>query len=273
MSAISTFAWPQLEIAVTGVSGTRIAQQAGADRVELCSALELGGVTPSQGLVDSVLRATGGLFGINVLVRPRPGNFVYDVDDLATAVAETQALARQGVHGIVLGTLDSKRGIDIAGTRKLIAAAKSINAEIQITFHRAIDHVQNPLEAIELLAALDVDRVLTSGQAPVAGDGVQMLAEMVAVANGRLDIMAGGGVTVAGLNSLITSAGVAAAHLSAKAPALQAGASSIPLGSASSLDPDAYFITDEATVRDAVSQVRELRAQGVGKETGHTPKL
>ncbi|WP_227878495.1 copper homeostasis protein CutC [Arthrobacter dokdonensis] len=254
--------WPQLEIAVTGAAGARIAQNAGADRVELCSALELGGVTPSQGTVERVLAATGGGFGIHVLVRPRPGNFVYDADDVATAEAEAAALALQGVHGIVLGALDEARGIDIPTTQRLINAARSINPQMGITFHRALDHTLDPLGAIEVLAALEIDRVLTSGQAAAAGDGVEMLSAMVATARGRLEVMAGGGVTIAGLKALLCTTGVAAAHLSAKVPGRRAASASVSLGSAATLDPDAYCVTDEGIVREAVNVVRTQRTLG-----------
>lgn len=247
-----------LEIAVTSVAGALVARDNGADRVELCSALELGGVTPSQGLVEATL-STG--VPVHALVRVRPGNFVYDRDEVATMVAEVRALAAAGVAGVVIGALTSDGALDHATVALLADTARAhspLGGAIGVTLHRAIDQAADPVAVVEALASLGVSRVLTSGAAASAGDGVAMLARLVSAA-GTVQVMAGGGVTVEAIPSIV-AAGVAAVHLSAKrqAPAVRR-AGWVPLGSAGT-DPesDAHFVTDGAVVRAARRALGEL---------------
>ncbi len=154
-----------------------------------------------------------------------PVIFCYDSDELATAVGEVKALVRQGAHGIVLGALTRDGSVAVADTQRLVAAARETNSEVDITFHRAIDHVRDPAKATAQLVKLGIDRILTSGQASRAADGLETLALMVAAADGRLGATTGG----------------------------------ISLGSATGTDPQAYFVTDPAIVEDAASVVRGLR--------------
>lgn len=237
---------PQLEIAVQDPTGAALARELGADRIELCSALSTGGLTPSAGLIESVVEASEGKKDfIHVLVRPREGGFVYDASELATAVREVASMRSTGVSGVVVGALNADGSVDVPGLSRLVAAAEGLT----VTFHRAIDAAGDPLKALETLMALGVDRVLTSGGAARSIDGLDTIRELSALGEDRIQIMAGGGVGVADIPQLL-NAGAAAVHLSARMPAPSAGAEGPGGGS------PGYSVTDPAIVRAAVSAVR-----------------
>lgn len=255
----STRVIPQLEIAVTGSSGAVVAHQNGADRVELCTALELGGLTPSQGNVERTLSETNGELEVHALIRPRPGDFCYNRDDLATAEREVRLLVSQGVTGIVIGALDADGTIALDSTQRLIAAARESSAQIDITFHRAIDQTINAVAAVETLIDLGIDRVLSSGQSNSALDGLKTLRAMTHAGSGRLEVMAGGGVRIGDVDALVRQAGVDAVHLSAKATEGAAVSPGVSLGSSDGANPSAYFVTDPQIVEQAAAAVRDLR--------------
>lgn len=203
-----------LEIAITSPSAAVRAIAYGADRVELCSVLEVGGVTPSQAAVEATL-ATGA--ETHVLIRCRPGDFVYDEDEVALMGRETETVVRASAHGVVIGALTASGRLDLPTIQLLADRARSINPSIAITVHRCIDASDDPVRAAsELVAAADLSprRILTSGGGAAAGDAVATIAAMVQEAD-PIEVMAGGGVTVAAIPGL-WAAGVAAVHLSAK---------------------------------------------------------
>ncbi len=234
---------PVIEIAVQDVAGAEVALAEGATRIELCSALVTGGLTPSIGLIEGAVQATGAGF-VHVLIRPRPGGFVYDARELATSVRDIRAARAAGAGGVVIGALSEDRAVDVAATRTFVEAAEGM----PVTFHRALDIVPDPLTALDELRALGVTRVLTSGQAAVSLDGLDTLARMVRHTEGSVQIMAGGGVTIDAIPAL-ARAGVDAIHLSAKTLA-ESHAPSGPGGGASS-----YDVTSREIVRAAVHAV------------------
>ncbi|WP_396599892.1 copper homeostasis protein CutC [Frigoribacterium sp. R86507] len=278
-AATSARSRPALEIAVTSAAGAVTARDGGADRVELCSALELGGVTPSQGLVEAAV-ATG--VPVHALVRCRPGGFVYDADELDVMVREIRALVRSGVAGVVVGALREDGSLDVDAVRWFVEAALDAAAAphpsttpqelaetparapgsrrlpgvspLQITVHRAVDRAADPVAAVAALVGLGVTRVLTSGGASRVGAGLAsgMLTRMVEVA-GDVQVMAGGGVQLGDVPTLV-AAGVDAVHLSAKrAQAVRASSSrsgtTVSLGTEASTD--SWFETDPELVRAA----------------------
>lgn len=234
-----------VEIAVASAAGGRAAVASGADRVELCSALELGGLTPSQGLVEAVLAETP---EVHALVRPRAGDFVYDADELATAEREVRALLAVGVRGVVVGALTDAGTVDLEALQRLAGPAREAGATV--TFHRALDVATSALRAFEeVLASGLVDRVLTSGGAAAAGEGVSTIGRMVGLADGRLQVMAGGGVTLEALPALV-AAGVDAVHLSAKR--WVPGRGGVALGTD---DRGGHWVTEPQVVAGAVAAV------------------
>ncbi|GAA1493759.1 copper homeostasis protein CutC [Curtobacterium herbarum] len=236
-----------LEIAVTSVTGAATARAGGADRVELCSALELGGLTPSQGLVEAAV-ATG--LPVHVLVRCRPGGFVHDDDEVDLMVRELVAVLRSGATGVVVGALRPDHTLDTAALTRFVTAARTERPDAEVTLHRAIDHADDPVAAAAGLADLGFTRVLTSGGAPTALAGADTIARMVTAA-GPVQVMAGAGVTPADVPVLLGT-GAAAVHLSAKRRADTAHAG-VPMGAGDA--GSGHFETDAEVVRAARAAV------------------
>jgi copper homeostasis protein len=175
-----------VEICVQGIASALAAEAGGADRVELCEDLAVGGVTPSAGVIAVVCRRLA--IPVHVLVRPRGGDFVYTDDEFAAMLHDIAAARAQGAAGIVAGPLSGDGTVDRSRCEQLVAAARPLG----VTFHRAIDEARDPFEALEVLAELGFERVLTSGQAPSAAEGLERLVRMKTRARGRLAILAGG---------------------------------------------------------------------------------
>lgn len=233
-----------LEIAVTSATGALVARDGGADRVELCVGLELGGLTPSQALVETV-HETG--IPAHALVRCRPGGFVHDRDELDLMEREVRTVLRSGAAGVVVGALRPDRTLDTEALRRFVDAARSVSATAEVTLHRAIDHAADPVAAAASLAELGFTRVLTSGGAPTAAAGAGTIARMVDAAGG-VEVMAGAGVTPADV-PLLVATGVAGVHLSAKRAAPGSAHTGVPMGGSD--DGSAHFVTDSEVVSAA----------------------
>jgi copper homeostasis protein len=236
-----------LEIAVTSPTGAAVARSAGADRIELCSALELGGVTPSQGLVEAAV-AVGP--PVHVLVRCRPGGFVHDPDEVDLMVRELVAVLRSGAAGVVVGALRRDRTLDTDTLARFVEVARSERPEAEVTLHRAIDHAADPVAAAAGLGDLGFTRVLTSGGAATALVGADTIRRMVAEA-GDVQVMAGAGVTPADVPVLLGT-GASAVHLSAKRLADTAHGG-VPMGAGDT--GTGHFETDAEVVRAARAAV------------------
>lgn len=176
-----------LEIAVDDPEGLAAAVAAGADRIELCAALELGGLTPAPGLMAQAARV-----GVPVLamVRPRPGGFIYSEQELAAMEDDIAAIRAAGLAGVVLGVTDAAGWPDADAIARLRAAA----GPLEMVMHRAFDLAPEPLVALDRARAMGFARVMTSGGAARAEDGAEVLARLVARAAGRIGVMAGGQV-------------------------------------------------------------------------------
>lgn len=201
-----------VEIAVQDPAGARDALAAGADRLELCQALGVGGLTPSLGVLEAVLVAVDPAL-VNVLVRPRAGGFVYSAEEVALVVADIRACVDRGAGGVVVGALTAEGAVD----RVALARWRDAAGSAALVFHRAIDASADPVAALATLRAGGVDRILTSGGATHSVDGIATLTELVAE-SGTVEIMAGGGVRVVDIPALV-AVGVDAVHLSARAVA------------------------------------------------------
>ena len=175
-----------VEICVEGVDGLVAAQSAGADRVELCASLLEGGLTPSAGVVRAALAVA--TIPFHVIIRPRGGDFLYSELEFQSMLEDVKAMKAFGVAGVVIGCLTPDGRIDEQRTRALVEAAKPM----KVTNHRAFDMTRDYREAIETLIRCGVDRVLTSGQANTALEGIATLAGSVEVSRDRIRIMACG---------------------------------------------------------------------------------
>lgn len=188
------------------LEAARLAWAHGADRVELCQALELGGLTPSEALIQAVVEVAPG--AVFAMIRPRPGSFVVDRADRAVMAAEARMARRAGAAGLVVGGITASGGID----RDLVSAVVEQGGGLPITFHRAFDALSVPLaEAMDQLHQLGVARVLTSGGAATAHGGRETLARLVAC--GRPAVLAGGGIRSDTALELVRASGVKEIHL------------------------------------------------------------
>ncbi|WP_125610759.1 copper homeostasis protein CutC [Specibacter cremeus] len=251
MVALAPSRWRTLEIAVQDPAGAHLALAAGADRVELCCALSVGGLSPSIGLVAAVVDAVDAAPGfVHVLVRPRQGGFVYDAGEVETTVRDIAALRGTGVGGVVVGALTPAGAVDRGAMERFVEAAGGL----EVTFHRAIDVCPDPVAAVGVLAEMGATRVLTSGGALRSIDGVDTIAALAVRAAGRLQVMAGGGVGVADIGRLL-AAGADSVHLSARMAAPFAG----PCGPGGG--DDGHDATDAAVVARAVAAIRRFTAE------------
>ena len=188
------------------VSASR-AVAGGARRLELCSGLVEGGVTPSLGLMETVRKAVD--VPIHVLIRPRGGDFLYDADEVAVMTADIALARRLGMAGVVIGALTPDGRIDERVTGALAGAARPM----AVTFHRAFDLAESARECVEALVRLGIERVLTSGQANTAVEGIPVLREMVRWSAGRVAVLAGGGISESNALRIVRETGVREIHL------------------------------------------------------------
>lgn len=184
----------------------------GARRIELCSALAEGGATPSIGLIRQAVAL--GIAEVNVLIRPRKGDFLYTQPEIELMIDDIRAAVAAGATGVVIGALTADGNIDQPSTRSMIQAAQGRN----ITFHRAFDLCKDPYEALETVIALGCTSLLTSGQAASAMEGAQLIAQLVEQAGNRITVMAGAGVRPSNVAALIAATDVKAVHGTARAP-------------------------------------------------------
>jgi len=185
----------------------------GAGRVELCARLDVGGTTPGAALIERCAASLA--IPVFVMIRPRGGDFAYDAGEVAAMADDIRAAAAAGAHGVVFGALRPDATIDAGIMRQLIDVARPL----PVTCHKAIDATRDPIEALEALLALGVDRVLTSGGADTAASGAATIARMVARAGDALVVMAGGGVRATNVAAIVQQTGVREVH----AKALPAG--------------------------------------------------
>jgi copper homeostasis protein len=207
-----------LEICIDDVDGIRIADDEGVDRVELCTGLIEGGTTPSIGTVGLVAHRAGRA-GVNVLIRQRPGDFVYDADEAEAMLRDIAAVRRVADAavvpiGFVIGALEPSGRIDTELTRRLLDACGAAS----VTFHRAFDQTPDRMRALDTLVELGVTRVLTSGGASSARAGVAELAALVERAGREIVVMAGGGIRPHNVAQIVAATGVPEVHLRPSRP-------------------------------------------------------
>lgn len=197
-----------IEICANSFESAEVAQLARANRIELCTELSVGGLTPSHGLIEKVVSELN--IPTHVLIRPRSGNFTYSDDEFDVMLRDIAFCKKIGCAGIVSGSLTSENTIDSNKTKQLIEASTGM----EFTFHRAFDWVENPIEEFQKLIDLKVGRLLFSGQKPTAIEGISLLKELQNLSKGEIEIMPGGGINLE--NALnFQEAGFKSIHLSA----------------------------------------------------------
>lgn len=179
----------KIEVCCSSLDEAREAEAGGAARIELCAAIGCGGVTPSHGVIRSIVEAKLKL-DVNILIRVREGGFCYSAAEVDAMCRDIEFCRQAGVHGVVIGALNEHGDIDIEACRRMMAAAEGLS----VTFHRAFDICREPFEALEQIISLGCDRLLTSGQQCSAEQGVELIAELNRRAAGRIIIMPGAGI-------------------------------------------------------------------------------
>ncbi|TLP67153.1 copper homeostasis protein CutC [Parasedimentitalea maritima] len=231
-----------LEVCVDTIDGVIAAMNGGAGRVELCSSLSEGGLTPSAGLMHAAAALPVPCYA---MIRPRSGLFEFSDAEASVMLADIAMAREAGLSGVVLGAQNAARGLNVPMLATLMAAA----GELGKTLHRVIDVVPEPLVALSQAIDLGFERVLTSGAEPFAQDGTKLIAQMVTQAAGRISIMPGCGLTADNVAEVIAATGVEEVHASCNVRV--AGDLAF-----SDFDPSSgRFETSEATVREMVNQM------------------
>ena len=194
-----------LEVCCADLQSVRAAAEGGAHRIELCQALGLDGLTPSAGMIESAIDMGT---PVQVLIRPREGNFVYSQDEVLCMQRDIRQARRMGANGVVIGALKPDGSINEEAVRRLVGEAEGLS----ITFHRAFDVCANPLEALEKIISLGCHRLLTSGQAPSAEQGIPLLRKLVEQSAGRIIIMPGAGVNPQNAHRILSETGAREIH-------------------------------------------------------------
>lgn len=237
------------EVCVDSVEGALAALQGGAQRVELCDNLVEGGTTPSSGTIELTCRSVS--LDVNVMIRPRGGDFVYSDLELEVMKLDIQSAKRWGAKGVVFGLLTPDGRIDKQRTGQLIELARPM----AVTFHRAFDLCVDPAQALEDLIDLGIERLLTSGHKAGALDGAACIRTLVEQAKGRIIIMAGGDVNIGNLAQIVARTGVSEVHFAALVPEkspMRHKVSSVNMGRA--YQPDEYLrmITSDGLVKAVI---------------------
>ncbi len=201
----------KLEVAVDSIEGALAAQTAGAERVELCADLLEGGITPSAGMLDVTRRSV--TIDINAMIRPRGGDFLYSELEYAVMQRDIAWAKAAGANGVVMGILNPNGSVDMQRMATLIDLARPLS----VTFHRAFDMTCDPDQALEALITLGVDRVLTSGQASSALEGLDLITQLVQQGGDRIVVIPGGGITEHNIDKILHQSGVQEIHVSGRA--------------------------------------------------------
>jgi len=195
----------KLEVCCADLLSVKAAIEGGAHRIELCRALEVDGLTPSKEMMES---AIGLGIPVQILIRPREGDFVYNEEEVQSMIRDIRLAKQLGANGVVIGALRQDGTIDEETIRRLVDEAKGLS----ITFHRAFDVCSQPLEALEKIISLGCNRLLTSGQAASAEEGIPLLKQLVEQSAGRIIIMPGAGVNERNARNILSATGAHEIH-------------------------------------------------------------
>jgi copper homeostasis protein len=242
-----------LEICVDTVESALNAQEAGADRVELCNNLPEGGTTPGFGTICSARNNLS--IGLHVIIRPRGGDFLYSDMEYDIMRREIDLCGECGVNGIVLGILEAGGSIDVERTARLIEFASPMSA----TFHRAFDMCIDPIRGLEDVIATGADRLLTSGQKTRAEEGIELISKLVLNANERIIIMPGSGINSENIGKIAISTGAKEFHLTGRKvieSEMNFRRQNISMGSVSGLSEFNRKVADTNMIRSIINNLK-----------------
>ncbi len=244
----------KLEICAGSLQSALAAGKGGADRIELCGNLAEGGTTPSAGVIVSAVALLK--MPVFVLIRPRPGDFLYSDEEFEAMKHDVLFCREHGVKGVVLGLLKADGSVDEDRTVELIRLARPM----EVTFHRAFDQCRDPFQALEDIISLGCDRILTSGQAPQAIDGLTLLHQLNRLSAGRISIMPGSGISEQNAERIMRETGAREIHASLRSEwpgRMQFTEKTVPMGNPGSND-HTLMETDPERVRDMMRILQSL---------------
>ena len=195
-----------VEICVDSVASAMAAERGGARRIELCSDLLEGGITPSTGMIELVRGKVA--VAIQVMIRPRGGDFCYDADEFEILRRDIAVAKSLGADGVVFGVLDADGKVDIERSRRLVELARPLD----VTFHRAFDMSADLFRSLEDVCDSGANRILTSGGQQTAVQGLEVIAQLVRAAKGRIAIMPGSGIKAENARRIVAKSGVREIH-------------------------------------------------------------
>lgn len=241
------------ELCVYSVEACRVAARLGIDRVELCASPAEGGVTPSLATIEEACSIQG--IDVSVMIRPRGGDFLYTEEEFRIMLRDIEHARKAGATGVVFGILNADGTVDIKRTRLLVRAAEGM----ETTFHRAVDMTVRYEQAIQDVISTGCTRILTSGGYDKAIEGIANIQKATSISQGRIEIMAGSGVS--SYNALqLAAIGVDALHFSAKRMEesdMRYRNPRISMGGSTSIDEFALRTVDEEEVRNILRVVRD----------------
>lgn len=200
----------KLEVCIDSLETALIAEKAGADRIELCGDLSVGGITPNLKLISEISENIQ--IPIMMMVRPRRGNFNYSDEEFNSMKDSIKLAKKHKFQGVVIGLLDHIGNIDKVRTKQLL----ELSRPLEVTFHRAFDQCNNPIESLSYLIDIGIDRLLTSGQENVAIEGVKLISKLVSIAQKNIIVMPGSGISSDNINKLMLSTNAKEFHGSFK---------------------------------------------------------
>ena len=246
---------PLLEICANSVESAIAAQEGGAGRVELCAGMPEGGTTPSHG--EIALARQRLRIPLNVIIRPRGGDFLYDDLEFEIMQADILECRKLGVDGVVFGILTADGQVDAERCRRLVELSRPLS----VTFHRAFDMARDPFEALEAVIACGADRLLSSGQRATAEAGVGLLAELVQRAAGRIVVMPGAGISETNIARLASATGASEFHASgrsSRSSGMRFRNPHVSMGGTVVLNEYERSLTEASRVRRYIEALKEL---------------
>ena len=247
-----------LEVCADSVESVLAAEKGGADRIELCGNVVIGGTTPSESLFREIRRHSD--IKIHALIRPRFGDFCYTEYEFDIIRSEVRRFRELGAQGVVIGMLKPDGSLDVEHLALLMEEAKGMS----VTLHRAFDVCRDPFEALEQCRKLGINTILTSGQRASAWEGRFLLAELIKKAEGKIEILAGAGIGPETIPDLAAFTGVRSFHMSGKTvkeSRMLFRREGVPMG-LPGFDEYKIWQTDEANVRAASHILSHLTESG-----------
>lgn len=243
-----------LESCVDSVESAIIAAEAGANRLELCGNLIIGGTTPATALFETIREQCS--IRMHVLIRPRYGDFCYSEQEYRICIKEVEQFRKLGAEGVVIGILKPDGSLNREQMKELVAAADGMS----VTLHRAFDMCRNPEEALETAGELGIQSILTSGQQANCMEGKDCIRRLVERSRGQVDILVGGGVNSSIIRPLYEATGATSYHMSGKQvldSRMEYRRKEISMG-VGRLDEYSIWQTKEQYIREAVEVLRQL---------------